>query len=76
MADRYNGMRRARDWVGKRVEITRELSNGFCKLPAGYRGVIKDQNNQGLTFEGEPCNCCSVQPRMSRVRYHDVRLSP
>lgn len=72
--DKYNGMKRAGDWKGQRVELVREIGNGFCSLPAGYVGTITQQGSTGLTFEGDPCGCCKVKPRVTRLGYHSVRL--
>lgn len=74
MAGKYNGMKRAADWKGKRVELVREIGNGYCQLPAGYVGTITQQGSTGLTFEGEPCGCCKVKPRVTRLSYFSVRL--
>ncbi|MFN8995629.1 MAG: hypothetical protein ACK5X3_18450 [Pseudomonadota bacterium] len=74
MADKYNGMKRAGDWVGQRVELVREIGNGYCLLPAGYVGTIVSQSAAGLAFEGEPCGCCKVKPRVTRLGYFSVRL--
>lgn len=44
MADKFNGMKRARDWVGQRVVLTRAIGNGYCELPEGYVGTITSQS--------------------------------
>ena len=75
MADRYNGMKRARDWVGQRVALTRAVGNGYCQLPEGYVGTITSQSAAGLCFEGDPCACCKVKPRLTRLGYFSVRLA-
>lgn len=72
--DKYNGMKRAGDWVGKSVELVREIGNGNSLLPAGYVGKVISQSSNGLAFEGEPCGCCKVKPRLTRLGYFSVRL--
>lgn len=72
--DKYNGMKRAGDWKGQRVELTRDIGNGYCSVPAGYVGTITQQGSTGLTFEGDPCGCCKVKPRLTRLGYFSVRL--
>lgn len=76
MSGKYNGMKYARDWVGQRVTLAREIGTGAAKHPAGLRGKIVSQNARGLDFEGEPCQCCGVQPRITRLGYYDVTLNP
>ena len=73
--DKYKGMKRARDWIGQRVELVRPVGNGYCELPAGYVGMITNQAPGGLNFEGEQCGCCKVKPRVTRLGYHSVRLA-
>lgn len=76
MAGKYNGMKYARDWVGKSVVLARDICTGAAKHPAGLRGVIVSQSSRGLDFEREPCPCCGVQPRITRLGYYDVNLAP
>lgn len=76
MYSKYNGMKRARDWVGKRVSLSRAIGNGYCQAPAGYTGMITNLSSAGLTFEGDPCPCCTVRPRFTRLGYFSVRLAP
>lgn len=73
---KYNGMRRACDWIGQRVELVHPVGNGYCRLPAGYVGLITGLNSKGLQFEGEPCECCKVRPRVTGLGYYTVRLVP
>lgn len=61
------------DWVGLRVEIIRELSNGFYKAPAGTKFVIREAR-AGLRLLSERCACCGVQVYISKVDPRDVRL--
>lgn len=75
MAGKYNGMKRAGDWEGKRVRLVRELRNGWVTLPAGYIGTITVQSRGSLSFVGQPCSCCGVKPHMSKIGYFDVELA-
>lgn len=72
---KYNGMKRAKDWVGQPVTLARDVSNAYCALPRGYRGKITQQHSYGLTFEGEACGCCKVRPVVTRLNYFDVQLA-
>lgn len=74
MSAKFNGMKRAGDWVGKRVVLTRDVGNGYCVTPAGYAGRITHQYPGGLEFEGDKCECCGVQPRIRLTGYHKVRV--
>lgn len=76
MAGKYNGMKRARDWVGKDVMLAREIETGAARHPAGLRGRIVSQSARGLDFEREPCACCGVRCRITRLGYFDVELAP
>jgi len=73
--DRFNGMKRAADWVGRKVITIREAKNGFFIIPEGTKGVITSQSNTGLVFVGDQCSCCGVQTRISRLPYHAVQLN-
>ncbi|MBP6056815.1 MAG: hypothetical protein KA524_00050 [Nitrosomonas sp.] len=73
--DKFNGMKRAADWVGRKVITIREAENGFFIIPKGTKGVITSQSNTGLVFVGDKCCCCGVQTRISRLPYHAVQLN-
>lgn len=72
MKNKYNGMRLAKDWVGKHVILARDITTGSAKHPAGLGGVITDQSSVGLTFESHACTCCGVKPYIRRLHYFDV----
>lgn len=76
MKDKYNGMRLARDWVGKHVFLAREIETGAAKYPAGLGGVITDQSSTGMSFEADACKCCGTKPYIRRLNYFDVTLTP
>ena len=71
---KYNGMRRAGDWVGKTARINREASNGWGTIPSGTIGEIVSQSNTGLTFESLKCRCCGARMTISRLPYDAVEL--
>lgn len=74
MTGKYNGLKYARDWIGKDVVLARDIANGAAKHPAGLRGRIVSQSSRGLDFEAAPCQCCGVRPRITRLAYYDVTL--
>lgn len=73
---KYNGMKYARDWVGKTVVLAGETVTGAARHPAGLRGRIVSQSARGLDFETDPCACCGVRCRITRLGYYDVALVP
>lgn len=63
-----------RDYRGRVVRLTRNMANGFGKLPAGAVGIIEAQNNKGSEFLGEPCEYCGVCMRVSRLSVSDIEF--
>lgn len=73
---KYNGMKYARDWVGRDVILAREVGTGAARYPVGLRGKVVSQSASGLNFEAQACECCGVRPRITRLGYYDVTLAP
>lgn len=71
---KFNGMKRAADWVGQRVVLAKPIGNGAADHPRLLRGQVTSQEPRGLTFRGDKCGCCGVQAQISRLAYTDVRL--
>lgn len=52
-----------REMVGVAVVTTRDLENGYMRIPAGTRGRITSASLwTKLRFRGEACTCCGVAP--------------
>jgi hypothetical protein len=73
--DKYNGMRRARDWEGKKIVTLRDLTNGLGLYPAGSKGVVECVSRGSLSLQLDACECCHAKPYITRVSYFDVRLA-
>lgn len=71
--DRYNGMRRAGDWLGKRVRLKRTVTTRAQNAPAGFEGVVVAVHN-GLDIEGPRCPNCGVSFFVRKVGYFLVEL--
>ena len=63
-----------RDYRGRMVRLTRDIANGFGKLPAGAVGVIEHQSPKGSEFLGQPCAHCGLQMRVSRLTVDDIEF--
>lgn len=73
MADKYNGMRRARDWLGKRIRLMRDISTGAAVYPKGMAGTVMD-TGPSMYVKGEPCPCCGVSMYIRKLSYFDIVL--
>ena len=63
-----------RDYVGRLVRTTRELSNGFVTIPTGKKGKVESHSPRGSTLIFDACGCCSMQARISRIQATDIVL--
>lgn len=61
------------DWKDKRVRTTHAMTSGVHAVPAGTECTVTDVS-PGLYLQGDPCKCCAVSWRMSRVDYRHVTL--
>ena len=61
---------------GLRVQLRREVRTALGSFPRGYEGRVTTSHNGWhlLGFEGKPCDCCGVRPRVSRLSPHDLEL--
>jgi hypothetical protein len=67
--------RRTEAWFkGKRVRTLCELRNGYAVIPEGAVLTIT-RKSSGFTLEGEPCEHCRFQVRISKVSPCDVELA-
>lgn len=72
---RYNGKKRAADWMGRRIVSTEAIRNGWATVPAGTLGRVHDRSPPfgGLDIDFDPCTCCGVKVAVRQVGYHKVR---
>lgn len=71
---KYNGMKRAGDWEGKKIRTTRDLSNGIGSWPKGTLAIVRSVGPK-LRLQSQSCSCCGVKLNMSKVDYYDVELA-
>lgn len=71
--NKYNGKKRAKDWLGCRFRTKREFKNGWATMPAGSTGVVSSAGSpKGLHIKFDSCGHCGIQVQMSYVSYHDI----
>lgn len=56
-----------RDYKGRIVRATRDLTNGWGTIPAGSVGTISNQSPKGSSIDFPPCECCGLRAHISRV---------
>lgn len=61
------GMKRIRDWYGRRIKLNRMLVNGCHRAPAGAFARVRNWSTVGFSIESDPCKCCGVSLFFSRV---------
>lgn len=67
--------KRQRDWPGLKVRTNKPMRNAYAELPAGHRMTIDHvTHGNALHLKGEPCKCCGVAIRISRVAWFDLEL--
>lgn len=74
MSKKYNGMKRARDWVGQPIRTTRTMRNGVGEYPAGTKGIVEELSRGGLSLALYRCSNCQGKEFISRVDYHSVEI--
>lgn len=67
------GKKLIRDWVGLTVRFRTQLGNGMGRMPAGTLAKVRYAHG-GLEVETEPCKCCGLQLRITRVSFTDVEV--
>lgn len=72
--DKYNGMKRARDWVGKRIRSVESMQNGYVDIPVDSKGIVLAQSPTGLRIKFDKCECCGVSAFISKVTYFSIKL--
>lgn len=72
---KYGGMKKAEDWAGKSVRLTREVANGMGVVPTCTPGKLSGGIKAGhIHFTADPCNHCGAQFRVSGLTYGDFEL--
>jgi len=63
-----------RDWIGTRVKLEREVATrAGVVYPKGSTGRIVHKF-KGFEIEGDPCKCCGVALRITKVNPFDLTL--
>ncbi len=68
----YNGMKKASDWVGKKIITTRPMKNGVAELPSGTLGEVTGCTRGKLHLKLNACDCCKLKLYISGVDYFSV----
>ena len=63
-----------KDWPGSRLKSKRELSSGYCKLPAGTFFTV-DWVTTSLHLVSEPCPECGIQMKITIPGTKDYKMS-
>ena len=63
--------KRRSDWVGKWVRLRTELRNGVTVVPAGMLCHV-EYGHRLAQLTTQPCKCCGVAVRISRVEWHHL----
>ena len=66
ISDKQYKQKTDQQWTGTTVKSYYEMSNGWCKIPAGTELKIT-RKYKGFSLISEPCSCCGVQVKISRV---------
>lgn len=56
-----------RDYKGKRVRTTKDVSNAFWQVPAWSLATVTEQSPKGSYLTFDPCDCCGISARISNV---------
>lgn len=65
--------KRKRDWHGLKVRSRQEFRNGLGSVPAGTVFTV-ERNFSGMHLISDPCQCCGVRFRISKVPEADVEI--
>lgn len=73
-AGKYNGMKRAGDWVDKSIRATRQIRNGGGQgVMPGMKGkVTSSHRGPNVTFD--VCGHCGTVMHVRRLHYSDIEL--
>lgn len=63
-----------RDYRGRTVRTTRELTNGYVSIPKGAIATVTGQSPRGSTLVFEACSCCTMKPIISRIAAADIEF--
>lgn len=57
------------------ARLLRQVSNSYYTIPAGMVGTIeRGKDWSRFDFQGDPCACCGVRCRVSRIDKSDLEL--
>lgn len=63
-----------RDYRGRTVRTTRELTNGYVSIPKGAIATVTGQTPRGSTLVFRPCSCCTMKPIISCIAASDIEF--
>lgn len=63
-----------RDYRGRTVRTTRELTNGYVSIPKGAVATVTGQSPRGSTLTFNACSCCTMRPIISRIAAGDIEF--
>jgi hypothetical protein len=71
---KYNGMKRAADWVGLRVQATRDIENNRGDaVMTGMQGKVTSAF-KGLSVTFDVCKHCGTKTHVVKLEYTAVEL--
>ena len=71
---KYNGMKKAGDWVDKSIRAARQIrNNGGQGVMPGMTGTVTSAH-RGLNVTFDVCSHCRTVMHVSRLSYSDVEL--
>ena len=60
-------------FMGKKIRTLIQMQNGLMVIPKGAVCTITRKYG-GFNLNSEPCKCCGVQKRITRVSFREVQL--
>ena len=69
------GMKKATDWLGRKVKTRVDMRNGYSDIPTGTVLTVTYVRS-GLTLQSDACKCCGVSLYIRGVEARDVQLLP
>jgi hypothetical protein len=67
------GKKRVSDWIGLKVRLVRDLSNGYAKYPKGMVATVRNVG-PGLQLQREACKLCGCSMYIARVHSSDIEV--
>ncbi len=71
--NKYNGMKRAGYWLGKKVRLVRDVGNGIGRWPKGTVATVTDVG-VSMRLISDPCPHCGAKLYITKLSYFDFEL--